>query len=168
MDIRAGLCAIDVESQKIVVVERKKSYSNAHIFRCGEFVEKYQIPRGRCCEESIKNCAIREFIEETGLFFKEYTILNMTFDLFWEDPIDTFWKYKIYFCKTSLDPNNIIRITENTFNGMKLNVRSRRFEPLIVRIMYIQKYIDKLNNQLIYYMGQHNYKDFIEIIKNES
>lgn len=172
--MRAGLCLFDPIKDKIVILKRYKQYlpSSKKIIPHG-FVEQYSLPRGRVLNkhESLLHCAIREFIEETRIFVKEFIQHEETFELIWEDPTDKFWQYKIFFIETDLNPENIFEVDEQTkYICHKLNFdvktcKLNSYEPAKRQVMSFEQYSMALKRQLPAYVSS-NYTDFLNHLKN--
>lgn len=95
---RSGLFVMDTSRKNVVVLKRLRPYT-PEISKAFGFVEEYSIPRGGHLtqrEPSI-SCAVREFIEECGFFFREFLLLHDTFELQWNDPPTATWRYTIHF-----------------------------------------------------------------------
>lgn len=174
---RSGLCVIDPKSLQLFVVRRKRPYTcldrsnnpKASLKtnkKIPFFVEEYQIPRGKCngSQESLKNCAIREFIEETGFYFKSLEFLDTFFNLRWYDN-GVEWKYTIFIAFASFAPKNMIRVKNVDFMKLKLKFTKNNFEPLIPQIMHLNVYFKKISERLHLY-GENNYEFFLNFLIN--
>lgn len=160
--LRAGLFVVDSELDLVQIIERKQPYvsigeQNA---RPNKFVEQYIIPRG-CCNknEDTKLCAIREFQEETKMYFKEILFDRRSFILTWEDPVGVIWRYTIYFAFADFSPKNVIRFN-NTTTG-----RRRETANYVLQTMPLLKYIELQKDRIPLY-GKNNYLAFLTTVKN--
>lgn len=163
---RAGLCVVEKSSKRIYVIQRQRPYTkqcNPH-----KFVEQYSIPRGKQIKstESLQNCAIREFIEETGHFFKKIEILPQQFILRWINPENTLWEYKIYFAITSFHKSNFYQFSSphNSSGSNFINKRNWYFEPYKPYIIPFDTYRNLVAERLHLY-GENNYHRFFVFIE---
>lgn len=174
---RAGLCAFDSALQKIVILKRNHPYGTGMRWRQSPstFVEQYSLPRGKCLNSSepLIQCAIREFIEETGMFFEKFRLFNEGFQLTWTDPEHKIWKYEIFFIEADLSIANTIKVDEFSNLeipkiGMTTDVcKFTKYEPAVKLIMSIPEYIKLLENQILCYKTS-NYLDFVNHLKKIS
>lgn len=170
---RAGLCVIDNQTKKILVLVRDVPYNNfivrtsSNANKDNKFVEQYSLPRGKSLGrfENLRYCAIREFIEETKLFFKDLKFSGEYFDLYWHDPIK--WMYRIYFASASFSNKNLIRITKSynlpKIGCVPIKVKNQKYEPLTPIFQEITTYIDLIKERLHLY-GSNNYNELINKI----
>lgn len=150
------------------------------------FIEEIQVPRGRCeKDETLLNCAIREFMEECGIYFKSIHFLTEAYRLQWEDIGYGQWEYKIFFGIASFNSNNIIRVTNHTwanpFRMPNLNTtttttttslynnqrKRRRYEPIEPgnpETIPIVEYIGEIQKRLPLY-GNNNYSQFLRLLE---
>lgn len=164
---RAGLCVLDPRNRLIYIVRRKYSYG-AHVHGKlapswrGNFVEEFQIPRG-CCHDSretLEQCALREFIEETGVYFKQIKILPTPFQLVWYDYGK--WEYTIFFAFAIMEASNLIRVKESEFMELKLKFATQ-YEPITPQIMDVANYVTEVQHRLHLY-GPNNYPEFLACV----
>lgn len=163
---KAGLCVFDRSSRNICVLKRLRPYTkkcNPH-----RFVEEFSLPRGgqNHSKEDLKDCAIREYIEETGHYFKVIQFLPYKFDLKWTNPKSKVWVYTIFFAVASFDVSNIhfVRNKEKV-NGIKIDFRKRCFEPLRPLIISIDHYKKLIMERLDLY-DKNNYVDFFNFLEH--
>lgn len=167
---RAGLCVIDIKSNKMITLVRNSPYvggsTDPRIF-----VEQYSLPRGRCLgkNEKLQVCALREFVEETRLYFRNITFSKTFCNLYWHDPITLKWEYKIYFAFASFEKKNLIHI-ERQYNIPMVNTiyikrKNLKYEPLEPVFIDVSIYIKLLKERLHLY-GDNNYMEFMEQLTN--
>lgn len=171
---RAGLLVIDCSKKILVVMKRKIPYDEKN-----PNVEMYYIPRGILNRgEAPLYTAVREFVEETRYFPSKYTFTGKSFKLFWHDPIDVLWEYKIHlvyanlsyedYRKTCLrkrrrEENIIVEWEDGKFDSSTCKIT--RWENDEFRLMHVNEYIRLLDIQLKSYNGPHSYIEFIRFIR---
>lgn len=161
-----GLFLMDANHNSIIMF-RKKPYLFKQK-RMKKFIEQYYIPRGKKINrETVVNCAIREFVEETRFIPKSLHLLKKPFKLVWKDcGVD--YEYLIFFGFTNnlKDPNNFI--TEGDGEEFleitkQLGCKITNYEYDIVLLIKLEEYIEKMNSILQLY-EKSNYKEFINWI----
>lgn len=165
---RAGLCVYDPKTKNIFCLKRLRPYTSES--DPSFFIEQFSIPRGKCARhtESIRDCAIREFIEETGYYFRNIKIYDEIFQLYWNDPVYVRWEYSILFAtadfKDFASPN-LIKINKLADNDalMLARIKSKKYEHVSPRILKVTEYISAMRKRLRLY-GQNNYMEFIELL----
>lgn len=170
---RSGLCVIDRDTNEIVVVMREEPYPTRSIVRNKKmiFVEQFSLPRGKCIErsETLKQCALREFVEETRIFFKKYQFAKTHFDLYWYDPINIKWEYRIYFAFASLSDENLIRVDRSliipNLDTIYIRRKDIKYEPMKPIFIKIINYIELVTKRLSLY-GNNNYVEFLNVLQN--
>lgn len=162
---RAGLCVYDTSTKDVFCLKRKRPYTQDADPKF--FIEQFSIPRGKCARhtESLRECAIREFIEETGFYFKKIHIYDDIFQLFWNDPKHVRWEYSIFFASADFSKANIIKINKMSDNNalMLARVKSKRYEHVFPVVLHVNKYVSLLRKRLELY-GRNNYDKFINIL----
>lgn len=163
---KAGLCVFDKSSRNICVLKRLRPYTK----KCdpSRFAEQFSLPRGgqNYSAENLKNCAIREYVEETGHYFREIHFLPYEFNLKWTNPKDKVWVYTIFFAATSFDTSNIRIVNDKEkINGITIDYRKRRFEPLRPLIIPIEHYKQLVMERLELY-DKTNYVEFFNFLEH--
>lgn len=170
---RSGLCVIDKESERMVVLIRECPYKAREIVPSKNpiFVEQYSLPRGKCQErnENLQQCALREFIEETRVFFVDVKFSKSYFNLYWCDPPNVKWEYRIYFAFASLKEENLIHVNQNykidNMNTIHIRKKDLKYEPMKPAFLNILNYTFLVRERLHLY-GDNNYLEFIEHLTN--
>lgn len=162
---RAGLCVYDTNTKNIFCLKRKRPYTRES--NPSFFIEQFSIPRGKCARhtESLRDCAIREFIEETGYYFNNIHIHEDIFQLYWNDPKHVRWEYSILFASADFSKKNLIKINKLSDNNalMLARVKSKRYEHVFPKILKVDEYISLLRDRLKLY-GRNNYLEFIDVL----
>ncbi|AQQ79957.1 nudix domain protein [Leptopilina boulardi filamentous virus] len=184
---RAGLLVIN-DNKESFIINRRQSYNETYLNNwrtCNNmfFWEKIQIPRGKSKKnESLLECAIREFVEETGVILLGNGFLyKKPFILYWIDD-NKRWEYKIYLLYWNTDSkfnsSNFLKVKKIFHNDdnfqitlsndkytSKKDIKSiERERKLFYNTkLHICDYIKTLNNVLR--NNEHivnNYYDFIK------
>lgn len=162
---RAGLCVYDPKTKNIFCLKRKRPYTRES--NPSFFIEQFSIPRGKCARhtESIRDCAVREFIEETGYYFKNIKIYDEIFQLYWNDPSYVRWEYSILFATADFASPNLIKINKLSDNSalMLARLKSKKYEHVFPKILKITEYSSLMRDRLKLY-GRNNYMEFIELL----
>ena len=152
---RCGLFVIDPKLKKAIVLKRRYPYESKKTNNIEPFVEQFCIPRGarQNIHEPLFVCSIREFIEECGFFFKTFKFQDYFFDLWWEDPINVVWKYRIFFMFA--DFKQIIVPLENKITHLvqeiTLHIRQSMDGRVKLPADELQSYLNPISNlQTIY------------------
>lgn len=169
----SGLFVFDSYTHSVLVLKRNFQYEKCLKWRSRpeHFIEQYFIPRGKqlTTSEPLYTCAIREFIEETKLFMKKFTLIPNTYDLTWEDPPGTIWKYTIYFIDCDLSNKNLLTISTNldvNLMGVNFNPKQCNFsekEEGVVTVLDFYEYEKVILKQMKLYPSS-NYAGFLQYI----
>lgn len=160
---RVGLCVMDIQSQLICTLHRNKPYNSNPIQLLNDneyiFLEQIQLPRGKLKKgEQFRDGAIREFKEETGIYFKTIKFLNETFKLYWFDD-NQIWEYTIYFAIAKFTQMNIINIDLTYNKSIRHEMKTFKF-----KIMPILTYVEEIYKRLSLY-GNNNYLFLLNYIQ---
>lgn len=112
--------------------------------------------------ESMLKDAIKEFIEETEIYFRKIEFTNNSFVLKWVD--NGLWEYTIFLAFADLSDDNIVFICDKHF--MNLNLKfNKKYEPLVVQFLTLEDYVLKMHARLPLY-GDNNYVAFFQFLSN--
>lgn len=171
---RAGLCVLDFKTRHIFCLKRKRPYtreSNPNFF-----IEQFSIPRGKCerQSESLRDCATREFIEETECYFHKIEFCKDVFNLYWHDPTNVRWEYTMFFAYAAFSKSNIVQFShlKKIPDGLPTVVvtiapeisKPKRYEPVFPHVLKYDIYKTLVLDRLPLY-GPNNYKGFLKKIE---
>lgn len=160
------------------------------------YVEKYCVPRGvKTSNESFLECAVREFMEETNIFFNEVIILKDHFLLEWYDPPNVLWQYKIFvgfvddltrFSVRYCDKKKIVEQFKNNWdqvdessttaqnyikvsNIKSLCSKSTKYKYSNENVVLLKKNFNRYKDlvcQNLHFYHKHNYYNFFTFLEN--
>lgn len=180
----AGLFII-LEPDKAVLLCARRSYDGTTyyerdtvVLQQANFLEKISIPRGKRDNQDIfeYETAIREFIEETGTFFRNAYVYQKPFVLQWKDCGVTY-KYSIYvgivkegLVNVSREPNTFCVKLASDYrnNDYRIVIETRKHNNELPRYVYIiplQEYFQYMNEKQLVTYDSSNYLEFFEFVK---